>query len=177
MSIIIGLIFLWNSFFFSLSLVFFIDLFILAFFGVLVIKMLPNYTNTQLEIALRLNSALVNQFTLYVCCLSPQHFAIIVIGAFLPPPQKKKKKTGGLGGGGILESLCPSVVLSVCPTMSAQCHLNRAIIFYQTCYGGVLLWDDVSCGEKKWFTIFNVKVTARAYIIKKIDYFFKNYIF
>ena len=42
------------------------------------------------------------------------------------------------GGGGIVESLCPSVVLSLCPIVSAQHLLKRSTIFYQTWYGDVL---------------------------------------
>ena len=66
---------------------------------------------------------------------------------------------------GILESLCPSVVLSVCPIVSAECLLNCSTIFlpnlvrWCTIMRQCVLWKD-------WFTIFNVKVTARAYIIK-----------
>ena len=47
------------------------------------------------------------------------------------------------GEGGTLELLCldgiyPSVALSVCPMVSAQCLLNYSTIFYQTWYGDVL---------------------------------------
>ena len=84
-----------------------------------------------------------------------------------PPPPKKKKKNMGAGmEGGIYwnHSVHLSVVLSMCPIVSAQYLLNcSAIIFYQTSYGGVLLWGSVSC--RKIGSLFP-KVTTMAYIIK-----------
>ena len=81
-----------------------------------------------------------------------------------PPPTPYKINRGG-GVGGYWNHLVGSVVLSKCPIMSTQYLLNRWTIFYQTWYGGVLSRGDMSC-KKNWFTIFSVKVTVRAYIIK-----------
>ena len=67
----------------------------------------------------------------------------------------------------ILESLCQSVVLSMCPIVSSQYLLNcSAIFFFITKLGMVLYYNKVMCHAEKLFTIFNVKDTARACIIK-----------
>ena len=46
---------------------------------------------------------------------------------------------------GITLSVCPSVVLFVCPVVSTQYLLNRQTIFYQIWYSDVLSWGEVSC--------------------------------
>ena len=58
-------------------------------------------------------------------------------------------------------NICPDDTFSVCLIRSTQYLLNRSTIFffYQTWYCCVL-WCVM---QKNWFTIFNVKVTARAY--------------
>ena len=79
------------------------------------------------------------------------------------------------GGGGLLDSLClsicPSVVLSVCPIVSAWYLLNHSTIFYFLIFflANLVLW----CIIMRWwviyknlFTLFIVKVTPRAYLIK-----------
>ena len=63
----------------------------------------------------------------------------------------------------ILESLCPSVVLSMCPIVSAQYLLNYSTILYQTWYGGVLSWDNVSGGK--------IVKSQLGLISSKYDYF------
>ena len=81
-------------------------------------------------------------------------------------------------GGGILESLCPSVYLSVCSSVRVSNRVRSIppeplnyFFFLYTKLGIFVYFHEAMCqsGEKKkknWFTIFNVKVTARAYIIK-----------
>ena len=71
---------------------------------------------------------------------------------------------------GILESLCPSVVVSVCRIMSAQYLLNHLTIFFfkQTWYGGVLSWVDVSCG--KIGSLSSMSKSQRGLISSKYDY-------
>ena len=81
--------------------------------------------------------------------LSPPH----------PPPYKYEV------GGGYMESLRLYFLLSVCPSLSGQYLLNRSTISNPTWYCGVVSWGCVSC-RKKRFIISDVKVTARAYIIK-----------
>ena len=63
----------------------------------------------------------------------------------------------------ITQSVCPSVVLSVCPILSRQYLLNCSTIFNQTLYGSVW-WLNVM--QKNWLTVFDVKITTIAYIIK-----------
>ena len=52
---------------------------------------------------------------------------------------------GGGGGIGITLSICPSVFLSMCPSLSRRYLLKRSTIFNQTWYGGVLSWGSVPC--------------------------------
>ena len=67
----------------------------------------------------------------------------------------------------ILESLsiCLSVFLSMCPILSGQCLLNHSTVFLPN-----LVWWCIIMRQrvmqKNRFTLFNVKVTARVYIIK-----------
>ena len=49
--------------------------------------------------------------------------------------------------------------------MSQWCLLNHRTFCYQTRYGYTTSWARVS-NRKNWFTVFSVKVTTRAYIIK-----------
>ena len=84
----------------------------------------------------------------------------ILISSFLSPPPRMK----GGGGIGITVSVHPSVCLCVqsCPLSISW---TAQSVFYQIWYG-----DELSrrqfVKQKNWFTILNVKVTARAYIIK-----------
>ena len=68
------------------------------------------------------------------------------------------------GGGGVYFGITLSVILCLCLIVSARYLLNHSAIFYQTWYCGVLSSGDVM--QKNWFTVFIVKVTARAYLIK-----------
>ena len=69
-------------------------------------------------------------------------------------------------------SVCLFVLLSVCLVLSRRYLLHRLTIFNQTWYSGVLSWGG-SVMNKNWFTIFNVKVTERAYIhVSKMWQFF-----
>ena len=61
-----------------------------------------------------------------------------------------------------ISSVCTSVILSLCPIVSGRYLLNGWTIFNQTWHGSA----RQSVMRKKWFTIFNVKVTVRSYIIK-----------
>ena len=58
---------------------------------------------------------------------------------YSPPPPLKYRRYNG-----ITLSVCPSVVLSMCPILSAQYLLKHSTIFYQTWYGGVLSQGNVS---------------------------------
>ena len=59
--------------------------------------------------------------------------------------------------GGILDSFCPSVCLdSICWTTQP----------FLTIFGVVVHYHEVECLAENWVTVFNVKVTARVYIIK-----------
>ena len=66
---------------------------------------------------------------------------------------------------GITLSVRPSVLLSVCPSLSGRYLLYRSTDFNQTWYGGVLSSDGVSC-RKIDSSLFKVKGTKRACIIK-----------
>ena len=94
----------------------------------------------------------------YVCpCLHG-----VSASSFYPSPSHIKM-------GGIFESFHLSFCLSAChPIHVSDCFRTTSAEpvnhFNQTCYGGVSSWGRVSC-RKNWFTIFNVKVTVRAYII------------
>ena len=66
-----------------------------------------------------------------------------------------------LGGGGILKSLCPSVVLSVCPIVSAQYLLSRSTVKKNFFLPNLVWWCIImrQCVVRKnWFS---VKVTVR----------------
>ena len=61
------------------------------------------------------------------------------------------------GGGeyiGITVSICLSVMLSLCSVLSGQDLLN------------LVNYHEAECHAKNWFAILNVKVTAKAYVIK-----------
>ena len=87
--------------------------------------------------------------------------------------------TGGVGGG-ILESFRPSVCLSVCSSVRVSDRVRSIYPEPLNYFLPNLVWWCVIITRcvmvKKWFSIFNVKVTARACIIKKMT-FWKNYIF
>ena len=57
-----------------------------------------------------------------------------------------------------------SLCVQSCP-LNISWTTQPFFFFYQTWYGGVLSRGDMSC-KKNWFTIFSVKVTVRAYLIK-----------
>ena len=71
----------------------------------------------------------------------------------------------GWGDTGITWSVCPSVVLSVSPILSAQHLLNYpAIVLPNLVWWCIFMRQCVR--QKNWFTISSVKVTVRAFIIK-----------
>ena len=77
---------------------------------------------------------------------------------FLYHPSPRKKNRGG-GDIGIAPSICPFV--RSCPldiSWTAQPFFTKRVM--------VVYYHEAICHAKTWFTIFNVKVTARAYMIK-----------
>ena len=63
-------------------------------------------------------------------------------------------------------NVCPDDIFSVCPIVSMQYFLNQSTLFFLS---NLVLWCIImsQCALwKNWFTIFNVKVTMRTYIIK-----------
>ena len=69
-------------------------------------------------------------------------------------------------GGMVYWNHCPSVVLFVCPIVSARYFLNRSSDFFSP---NLVWWCIIirrCVMRKNWVAIFNVKVTARAYKIK-----------
>ena len=69
--------------------------------------------------------------------LSSFFFFLLVL--FKPPPPSFPMSTGRYVG------ITLSVCSSVCVSVSTQYLLNCSTNFYQTWYGGVLSWGDVSC--------------------------------
>ena len=63
-----------------------------------------------------------------------------------------------------VESLCLSVLLSMCLIVSAQYLLNCSKFIPNLVWLCIIMRLCVM--QKNWFTIFSVKVTVRAYIIK-----------
>ena len=63
-------------------------------------------------------------------------------------------------------NVCPDDIFSVCLIVSTQYLLSHSAIFFLP---NLVLWCIIMSRfvmQKNWFTVFNVKVTARAYVIK-----------
>ena len=84
----------------------------------------------------------------------------------LPLPPYKYANTGGrmYWNHFVRLSICPSVVPSVCPIVSAQYLLNRTAQPLFVFLPNLVRWCIITrrcVMRKNWFTVFNVKVTAR----------------
>ena len=67
------------------------------------------------------------------------------------------------------------VFVSDCVHSISPESLDHFFFPHQTWYGGVLTRGDVSCRQKKLFTVFNIKVTVRAYILLAVSNCLDNF--
>ena len=101
-----------------------------------------------------------------VICSDRSRFFLCFFFSTPPSPPPKKKKNTGVGYIGITLSLCPSVCLSCLCFQFCLDDVSFTTQPFLTKLGLVVYYHGVEYHAKNWFTVFNVKVTARAYRIQ-----------